>query len=267
MLKRRGVQAAKLFLIFLVLLVLIAPEWPAFADEKHRLKEIVGLREFDFLVWESNAFLDKGESLLVGGHRFLDEDSRKSLVLDYLSLVAEAQGIESQINAIYRDPAVLDPNLASQQEQANLLEIRKDLEGKQLIAEAIIQEQVGAILAEEGFDLVGETWPPVMMRVSPLPSILIVSPRERIEKLYQVPLVNGLTTPDKEEMETAVFGDLNRSALVVPIGGLGTYPAMIMETRDINRLAEVVSHEWVHHWLTLQPLGLNYMVDPNVQDY
>ncbi len=78
-------------------------------------------------------------------------------------------------------------------------------------------------------------------------------------------LVTGLSTPVKEEMETAVFDDLDLSALVVPIGGIGTFPAMIQETGDINRLAEVTSHEWTHHWLTLQPLGFNYAFDPAVR--
>jgi hypothetical protein len=55
-----------------------------------------------------------------------------------------------------------------------------------------------------------------------------------------------------------VFDSLNLSALVVPIGGLGTYPAMIMETSSINWLASIVSHEWAHHWLQFYPLGLHY---------
>jgi hypothetical protein len=83
--------------------------------------------------------------------------------------------------------------------------------------------------------------------------------------LYQVNLVTGLSTPVKEEIEAAVFDELDLSALVVPIGGVGTFPSMIMETSNINRLAEVTSHEWAHHWLTLQPLGFNYAFDPAVR--
>ena len=128
-----------------------------------------------------------------------------------------------------------------------------------------MQQQVGQILIDEGFAALGQAWPPVLMHVTPLPSVLIVSPRDRIEKEYQVNLVTGLSTPVKEEMEAAVFNDLDLSALVVPIGGIGTFPAMIQETGDINRLAEVTSHEWAHHWLTLQPLGFNYAFDPAVR--
>ena len=262
---RRWLRTVKFILLVLVVVLLLAPEWPAFADERYRLQEIVGLREFDFLVWESDAFLNKGESTLAAGHRYLDEAEQKGVVLEYLQLTRDARQLEYQIRLIYTDPEIEDPDLSSQELQSQLTETREKLDKKQLLAEAIVQQQVGQILIDEEFELLGQAWPPVLMHVTSLPSVLIVSPREHIEKLYQVNLVTGLATPIKEEMESAVFDDLDLSALVVPIGGVGTYPSMIMETSDINRLAEVTSHEWTHHWLTLQPLGFNYAFDPAVR--
>jgi hypothetical protein len=262
---RQLLRAIKLLLLVLTLILLLAPEWPAFAGERYGLQQVIGQREFDFLVWESNAFLHKGESALAGGHRYLDEVTRKAIVLDYLELTKEARRLESQINALYVDPEVEAPNESSNDLQAQLDSLRGEIEAKQLRAEAIVEEQVGSVLTDEGFELLGEAWPPVLMRVTELPWVLIVSPRDHIEKLYQVNLVTGLTTAEKEEMETAVTEDLDLAALVVPIGGVGTFPSMILETSDINRLAEVVSHEWAHHWLTLQPVGFNYAFDPDVR--
>jgi hypothetical protein len=132
------------------------------------------------------------------------------------------------------------------------------------VAETIVQEQVGQILVEEEFGVLGQAWPPVMMQMTPLPSLLIVSPRDRIERIYGVSLVPGLSVAEMDVLETAVFEQLNLSALVVPIGGLGTYPAMIMETGSINWLVEVTAHEWSHHWLTFFPVGWNYS-DPQVR--
>jgi hypothetical protein len=40
---------------------------------------------------------------------------------------------------------------------------------------------------------------------------------------------------------------------------------MIMETSSVNWLAEVIAHEWVHHWLTFHPLGLSYAADAQVR--
>ncbi|MCP4417750.1 MAG: hypothetical protein GY805_14090, partial [Chloroflexi bacterium] len=44
---------------------------------------------------------------------------------------------------------------------------RHDLDILQPLAEAIVQDQVATILAEEGFGVVGQAWPPVMMHMTP----------------------------------------------------------------------------------------------------
>ncbi len=262
---RRWLGISKYLIILILILLLLAPEWPEFADEKYRLREIVNLREFDYLVWESSALLGKGEAFLSGGHLFLSEETKKEVVLDYLQLMQDAQRLESEIRGVYVDPQITNPDAVSSDLQSQLLNIQPEIETKQLLAEAIVQDQVATILKEEGFEILDHTWPPVLMHVTSLPSLLVVSPRDHIEKKHQLSLVTGLSTPEKDAMETAVYNKLDLSALVVPLGGIGTYPAMISETSDINRLAEVTSHEWAHHWLTLHPLGFNYAFDPDVR--
>ena len=265
MLFRRVYRILVISLVFLSTALLLAPEWSASASAESQLQSIVGLHEYDFIVWESNAFLNKGETLLSDGQQFLDKQTRKQVVLHYLELVRQAQQTEVQLNLIYSDPEISDPALASQDLQKELAQTRTALEEQQLLAEAIIQEQVAEILAEQGLEMLGQAWPPVLMHVTQVPSLLVVSPRDRIEKINQVTLESGLTTPTKETIEDSVTKNLGFSALVVPLGGIGTYPSMIIETSDINRLVEVVAHEWTHHWLTLHPLGLNYGFNPAVR--
>ncbi len=265
MLWRQLFLVVKLLFIIFLTIILLAPEWPVFADEEYRLREIVKRREFDYLAWESTALLDKSEAVLAGGHHFLSEEEKKAIVLEYLQLTRQARQLESNINQAYIDPDIADAESATKNEQKELAAIRAEIETKQLLAEAIVQDQVAAILREEGFEIMGSAWPPVMMHVTPVPSLLVVSPRDRIEKKHQVSLVTGLSTPEKDDMESAVFDNLDLSALVVPLGGIGTFPAMINETSDINRLVEVTSHEWAHHWLTLRPLGFNYAFDPDLR--
>jgi hypothetical protein len=255
---RRFFRSARFLMATILVALLLAPEFSAFASEDNRLRAIVGLREFDYVVWETDALFEKGGTALASGQQYLDEAVRKEIVLDYLAQVRQAQALEAQLNQLYSDPSVFDPASESQAIQDALADTRQALEQKQRLAEAIVQEQVAVVLMEQGFHLLGGAWPPVLMHVSPLPSLLVVSPRDRIEKINQVSLQNGLSTPDKEALESAVFEELDRSALVVPLGGIGTYPAMIRETSDINRLVEVVVHEWAHHWLTLRPLGISY---------
>lgn len=264
MLIRRLIFAFNALLAVIVGLLIFARDWPPLGTEEEKLNAIVSQQQFDFLVWEANAFATKAKAALTGGHLYLTEEERKQLVLDYLALLRRAQELDGQINALYVDPNVTDPAAASADLLEELTAVRQQITAVQPLAEAIVQDQVAAVLADEGFDMLRQAWPPVLMHMTPLPTVMIVSPRDRIERIYQRTLEPGLTTPDKEEMETAVADRLNLSALVVPIGGMGTYPAMVQETSDLNWLVEVTAHEWGHHWMGFYPVGI-YYTDPEVR--
>jgi len=51
---------------------------------------------------------------------------------------------------------------------------------------------------------------------------------------------------------------LGVSSLVVTIGGISTYPAMIMQTGYRDWAVQTVAHEWLHDYLFLRPLGWSY---------
>ena len=262
---RRLLRSLKLLVLSLVFAAIVDSEWPAFGDEAHQLVALVGLRQFDFLVWESQAVMVKAEAMLARDHIYLDEPSRRQIVLDYLSLIREIREIEWQIEQIYTNSDNGDPAAASMELQTELERKRSDVRRIQLFAEAVVQDQVADVLRDEQFAVWGQTWPPVMMHMTPLPTILMVSPRDRIERVYGIPLVHGLSVLEQEKLETAVFEQLNLSALVVPIGGLGLYPSMIMETSNLNWLAEVTAHEWAHVWMGPYPISLRYVIDPQVR--
>lgn len=243
----------------------MAPEWPEFQNERYLIDTILGQRYFDFLIWEGNALAAKGEATLAGGQTYLGDDKRKNLVLEYLEMVGQVRHLEAQVNDIYADPAIENPDEAAQELQHNIDALRALLAERQPVAESIIQEQVENLISKEGFEILGQAWPPVQMHMTPLPYILIVSPRDEIRQIHNIPLENGLSIPTREEIESEVFENVDRSALVVPIGGLGFFPAMIVETSDINFLVNTVAHEWAHHWLTLHPLGISYAASPELR--
>jgi hypothetical protein len=203
--------------------------------------------------------------MLAPDHTYWDEDIRRQVVLDYLDLVAQIGQIEWEIEQIYVNPDMSSQAAASAELQTQLANYQEALSDIQPFAEAILQDQVAAVLGDEGFSILGQTWPPVMMHMTPLPTILMVSPRDRIERIYGIPLVHGLSIPARGALETAVLENLNLSALVVPIGGLGLYPSMIMETSSINWLAEVTAHEWAHVWMAPYPVSLKYATDHQVR--
>jgi hypothetical protein len=80
-----------------------------------------------------------------------------------------------------------------------------------------------------------------------------------------ITLLPDLTLEEQVALEQAVESELGLSALVVQIGGIGTYPTMVEETTALDWLAEVVVHEWTHNYLTLRPLGLSYDASPETR--
>lgn len=252
-------------LTFLIILgvVIAAPEWPAFGDPKFQLHTIVRQdQRFDFISWTLNALGIKVEGVLADSRSSLQDNAEREFVLEYLRQIREVQLLEAEIEWLYTDPSIDDKDAATAAKQREADALRRELTERQPLAEGIVQRQVATLLREEGLAVAGVTWPPVLMTMSPVPYMLIVSPRDRIEQADYAALVPGLATEDKEAMEDSVFDRLDHAALVVPIGGLGIYPAMIRETASINRLADVTAHEWAHHWLSLRPLGVRYMESP-----
>jgi hypothetical protein len=263
---RRARLGIRLALLLFLALALLAPEGPAFGDPAYRLGLLVTPeRRFDYVAWTVEALGDKAQGVLDGRAGDLPAEAAETLVLNYLDQLARALALEAQIERVYADPAIRDPAAATAKAQAEVDALRADLAQRQPSVEAVVQNQVAALLREEGLMVAGQIWPPVLMSMTPTPYLIIVSPRNRIEQINYASLIPGLSTADKEMLEQAVFDQLDQSALVVPIGGLGTYPAMIGETSSIDWLAEVTAHEWTHHWLSFRPLGVRYLASPEMR--
>ena len=263
---RRARLGIRLTLLLIIALALLAPEWPAFGDPAYRFNVLVGPeRRFDYVAWTARALGDKAQGILDGSAVDLSAKAAETLVLDYLDQLGRARALEAEIEWAYTNPDIPDPAAATAEAQVQVDALRADLAQRQPEAEAVVQNQVAALLRREGLTVAGQMWPPVFMSMTPTPYLLIVSPRDRIEQINYASLIPGLSTAEKEALEQAVFAQLDQSALVVPIGGLGTYPAMIGETSSIDWLAEVTAHEWTHHWLSFHSLGVRYLDTPEMR--
>jgi hypothetical protein len=221
--------------------------------------------EFDFIGWTLNTLRLKLFETAVGASNYLPESERHQLVIQYLALIQQILNREGDLEQIYADPNVADPRAASGQlrQELSRLYARRDQIGP--VAEAILQEQIGIVVGEQGLSLGGQPVPPVLYHSTPLPLILVVSPRDTIRLDYSIALDPALTLDKQVELEDQVDHALNRSSLVEPIGGLGLYPTMVVQSSDLDWLSEVVSHEWVHNYLTLRPLGISYMANPEMR--
>jgi hypothetical protein len=116
-----------------------------------------------------------------------------------------------------------------------------------------------------GLGVGGQPIPPILYHSTPLPTALIISPREEIRQDHNLSLAPDLAADERSVIEDHIDQDLDVSSLIVNIGGIGLYPTMIMQTSNLNFLTEVVAHEWIHNYFTLRPLGLYYLVSPELR--
>jgi hypothetical protein len=213
--------------------------------------------QFDYLTWELKALAVKVDETLYGLHPFMSESDSVQYVRDYMAQLQQAQIVEAQIAAIYADPAVSDPASHTELLRAERDQLRVDLAQKQPLVEAILEGQVAAVLAQKGFSVLGQILPPVSAHFTQVPNLLIVSPRDEIRFDVSINL-NPLPLDEIAALEDRVDAEQNVSSLVVPLGGIALYPAMVLETSSIPYALDTIAHEWLHHYLFAFPLGLQY---------
>lgn len=125
------------------------------------------------------------------------------------------------------------------------------------LVEHYIEDAVSAAGLQEPLPLFGKlriTWPPADIELTSPPRLLVRSPRDRIERKGDTLLKNDLTLRQIEEIEDDHDSERTVS-LVVSIGGLAAYPAIVRDDRSYDSLLETSAHEWVHHYLAFYPLG------------
>jgi len=228
-------------------------------DTYDRARAFTRSIEFDYVSWTLDALGIKTDQIALGTIDYLSLDNQHQVVSDYLDLVAQIQRSEAQLNDIYADPKVSDPQSASTSLRDQLQALYKRRGLLQPVAEAVVQEQVSEVAASLGLTLGGQPVPPVLFHSTPLPLALIISPREKIRQEADISLLPDLSVDQQATLEERVDKALNVSSLVVPVGGVGLYPTMVQQTTNLNWLFEVVAHEWTHNFLTLRPLGISYM--------
>ncbi|NTW45085.1 MAG: hypothetical protein HGB14_11825, partial [Anaerolineaceae bacterium] len=201
----------------------------------------------------------------LGGGRYLDQAQQNEIMNDFLTLIEDQRNTRNQIIDIYADPNQQQSEISALPLLTRQKAIQKELQHISLFAESILQQQVSSVINESGLIELGQPLPPVQYHTTSLPYALIVSPRDVIQQDSNISLLPDLTLDQMVALEKQVENGLNMSALVVPVGGIGVYPTMVMESTNLSWLAEVISHEWIHNYLTLHPLGILYDANPEMR--
>lgn len=229
-----------------------------YADRFQRAHFYTSPMEFDLFGWSLGALFEKAGQIGLGPAFYLGASAQHDLVVAYIENVAELQKEQAELEKRISEAGGVppgDPTAAR----------RQIVERLRPVAESVLQLQVEAVVAEMGLTPRAVVFPPVEFRLAPVPKALIVSPRDVIRQEANITLEPGITLQEQVDLERRVEQGLEVSALVVPIGGLGTYPTMVQQTTSLPWLSEVVSHEWTHNYLTLRPLGMNYGRDATLR--
>jgi len=204
-----------------------------------------GGHRFSVVSWEMRHFPEKW--LYKIGDVFFDdrkgEGNDDDILERYFNLTAEMQSAEGD-------------ELAAMEDERAWLENT---------VENIIEGRVTSVLEDEGltmnpppFTEWGLVFPPVDFEFDAPPRVLVTSPRDRIALTDDILLENGLDLQTVEEIEARAEADGDASALVVQTGGVATYPSVVSNLREYDRLIDLVFHEWLHQYLVFFPLGSNY---------
>jgi hypothetical protein len=143
-------------------------------------------------------------------------------------------------------------------------ERRQELENT---VEAILEERVSAVARRIGLE---RSWPffpdfrflfpPVDFEFEEPPRVLAISPRNVISLESRHLLRGDLTVEEVIALEKEKEAE-GVSALVVGVGGVGTYPSAVPPGLGYRQTLELVAHEWLHHYLYFYPLGRRYFQD------
>lgn len=262
---QRIIHGIEITLTLIVLALITGYSNPSLTNEIEKVRKYTRQIEFNYLTWMGNAAAIKLRAASIGAPYTLERTAQKQIVAEYLSTTQTILEKEYLLEQIYADANIKDKELGSisvREELAALYSRHAELAP---LAEAVLQEQVSQILAENGLTAIGQPIPNVWYHSTSLPMALIVSPRDRIEQTANISVNTDMTIDEQAALETRVDQGLNTSSLVVGIGGVGVYPTMVMRTIDLRWLLSVVAHEWTHNYLTLRPLGILYGETPELR--
>jgi len=192
--------------------------------------------EYDYIAWTLNAVSEKAGQAQLNVVQRLSPLEQVQVVRRYFELVRELEITRAQIQLVYSDPRVKNP----EKEAAGLLEQERGLENSlnnlAALTETILQHQVAQKLKDAGLGF-----------------------------LVNLSLLADLSLEEISRLEDDVADYMNASTLVEDVGGIGVYPTMVQRASSLPWTLDTIAHEWTHNYLTLHPLGLLYDKTPELR--
>jgi hypothetical protein len=173
------------------------------------------------------------------------------LIADQERIAGDPQSTPAAVSGSEAQSATLRAERGSLKNSVELI-----LEGRltKVIKEAGLTRHIGANIV----------WPPPNIEFQDPPAVLVKSPRAVIKTESESLLHGDLPIERVERIEAAAESDGKTSALVVQIGGIAMYPAIIPFDDDYHYILQDIAHEWTHHYLFFTPLGRAYFESQNL---
>tara|TARA_Y100000996_G_C22533477_1_gene647383 strand:- start:476 stop:1768 length:1293 start_codon:yes stop_codon:yes gene_type:complete len=231
---------------------------------------------FSIFKWERENFFDKWVSYInpFDNHKKIKS---KDQIIEYFSLLERIAVNENLYSELFMENLDLKSKAQEQEIYIDRInnKISKNSENIKLLSEKIdkdknlinqqklyieqyLEESISSILQSDKVNLFGRFfYVPVDFTIGETPKLLVISPRDRIFRKEDKLLNNDILLEDIFRIENQLFSNNNLSAIVVPTGGVSTYPSMVSEG-DLLYVLQTSAHEWLHNYLALFPLGRSY---------
>ncbi len=242
-------------------LVLLGVSCAPGRDFNARLSSIVKPYNFSIAKWEFNTIFNEAKQVISGRDKKIENEVNAT---EYFSSIEQIKALKSEIEAI--NTGSKQGDLASLEAELNRLQQQKIALADTV--EKVIERQIKETLAQQGiFNPIDKyiklkvSFPPVNFKLDKPPHLLVISPRDRIESMREIPLKQGINLEEMESIE-AEADKLGVSSLVVELGGFGgTYPTFVTDEASLQFTIDTAAEEWLHQYLTFKPLGFLYLLD------
>jgi hypothetical protein len=255
------IKVAVGFLFLILVAIFISFLVTAFKDDDSNFEKqyntLVRPYTFNVAGWEVKTLYD------LARQHFNNTQPESSLnsesVLKYFALIDSQNKLKSEIQS-NNNRSNLDLAQQSFETEDQITSLRP-------IVEQTLENQISQSLAKQGiYNPISNQWPkitlpPVNFVLENPPHVLIVSPRNKIERIRDTMLIQDINLNQVDKLELSLE-KLNVSALVEEIGGLGaTYPSFVESNSDLRFTINTAIEEWLHQYLAFKPLGFRYILD------
>ena len=261
---RRRRRLARLLILWFLCFGLGAASAPAQHALLVEVDAITAAHQFDFVDWEFGAVASEIQRRWAPPPLPNSESEQQALVLTFLEQEERIAELKHKLDEIFTvTSGSIQQTTPLAQELTEIRAAQNEIKSQ---VEIILSRQVETVLRAEGFTTARVVFPPVAFRFVDPPTGLILSPRGKIQNEHFVGLQPGLDNHQRADIEGMLEQRGDVSSYITDIGGLGSYPTMVINHAFLPYLIDTIAHEWTHNYLYTFPTNIawGYQTHPQL---